>query len=88
MPEYKTTSIGCAAVKQGCFNSGHTKSLHGRSDTNDRRRPPVTEVKQITNRQNGELEAAHSRTANLPQLTPAKKDTANFNSLQYPFNYA
>ena len=25
-------------VKQGCFNSGRTKSLHGRSDTNDRRR--------------------------------------------------
>ena len=27
-----------AEIKQGCFNSGRTKSLQGRSDTNDRRR--------------------------------------------------
>jgi len=26
-----------AEIKQGCFNSGRTKSLQGRSDTNDRR---------------------------------------------------
>ena len=34
-------------------------------------RPPVTEVKQRLNRQNGELSAATRRTANLKRLTAA-----------------
>ena len=36
-PHYQK-SKSAPQVKQGCFNSGRTKSLHGRSDTNDRRR--------------------------------------------------
>ena len=43
-----------------------------------RKRPPVTLLPQITNRQNGEFEAAHSR----------KKGYRKLNRLQYPFNYA
>ena len=36
-PHYQKSKFA-PQVKQGCFNSGRTKSLHGRSDTNDRRR--------------------------------------------------
>ena len=39
---------------------------------------PVMLIPQITNRQNGEFEAAHSR----------KKGYRKLNRLQYPFNYA
>lgn len=38
---------------------------------------PVMLIPQITNRQNGEFEAAHSR----------KKGYRKLNRLQYPFNY-
>ena len=49
------------SVKQGGFNSGHTKSLQGRSGANDRSHSPVTEVEPSSIRQNGEFEAAHCR---------------------------
>jgi len=51
------------------------------------KRPPVTKVAQIANRQNGEFEAAHSRTANLKRHIAAsrKKGYRKFNRLQYPF---
>ena len=68
MPEYKTTLKGCAVVKQGCFNSGYAKSLQGRSDTNDRRRPPVAEAKQPANRQNGEFATGHTRKKGYRKL--------------------
>lgn len=58
------------SVKQGGFNSGHTKSLQGRSGANDRSHSPVTEVEPSSIRQNGEFTVAFSHYLLEEQIRP------------------